>query len=171
MKIKNVLKRALSLALAVLMTISAIPAITTEVSAATTLTGHGIDALSITYTGSDGGLMGGSYDASFDSSTQVLTSSATGYKLVINLESSVTLKFTNNSSKSGELSFDYTIIGSPSSSTLSTSATHYNTSINGNGYCNITLKAKGPTTATYKISNIKFVLDVETHFAASPNGS
>ena len=75
MKIKNVLKRALSLALAVLMTISAIPAITTEVSAAGTLD-TGITGLSASWTDASNSRGSASWIAS--SEDHSITGTATG---------------------------------------------------------------------------------------------
>ena len=169
MKIKNVLKRALSLALAVLMTISAIPAITTEVSAAGTLN-TGITGLSASWT--DASNSKGS--ASWSASGNTITGTATGYTQYVISWNSVTTKLTFTSEKAASLSFTYSLTGggSVSANTGTMSGDSYSGNLAAGGSVVITLTSPtGSRTNTLTISNISLASEISVTFGVPTGGS
>ncbi len=169
MKIKNVLRRALSLALAVLMTISAIPAITTEVSAAGTLN-TGITGLSASWT--DASNSSGS--ASWSVSGNSITGTATGYTQYWASRKSVTTKLTFTSEKAASLSFTYSLTGggSVSANTGTMSGDSYSGNLAAGGSVVITLTSPtGSSTNTLTISNISLASEISVTFGVPTGGS
>ena len=173
---KNVIRRFLSLALVLLMTLTLLPVMEIDASAATSgdLTGLSDSNIGASYTATDSGS-----NASWSASGNTIRGN------VISINSSgcttayeTTLTLTNNKSATATLSFDYTIDQNSGTIQVAGNAVTANGSYSGElaagGSIKVYLKSGSTSAATsISITNLSLISDVSatTTFLPAENGS
>ena len=173
---KSMLKRVLSMALAIVMVIGLIPAVATHVHAAT-IGGSGLTDTTIGLSATDPtpNWKGDKGTVTWTANGTDLSCVATGNGGIFKVAADSTLTITNNG-ESGKLAFDWTLTGDGSVSGIITATSgSYSADLANGASTSLTVKStSGNYTCTLTISNLRIIRDtgaITSKFLPGENGS